>query len=166
MPRYLSAPLLTLLLSLSCAAALADERSELKLWVVDASTENREKPHFDSGLESIRRVLATSNHDTFRRVAAGTHGLADGKVTRIPLEGAYTLEAASPVPTQDGRYRVRLRILMKSDDSPPREIEALSTELLLHAEKPVLVRGLKKEGGRELILVLSLTVHTGERTPP
>lgn len=156
MLRPLSA-VVFLLLVLS-GAARASAQSELKLWVVEASAESRKECHFDAGLDSIKHVLSALPQDTFRKVSAGTHTLAGEDTTRIAVAGTYTLEVASPAATQDGRYRVRLRILMKSSDDPPREIEALSTELLLQPDKQVLVRGLKQKENGELLLVLSLSV--------
>lgn len=155
---------LVLLFALASAVATAAESSRLKVWVVEASSEAREKRHVDPGLEDIARVLVDLPHDTFRKAAAGTHTLRGDQPTKIPLVAGYTLESAEPVARTDGRYRIRLRILMKNSDDPPREIEALSTELLLRPEKQVLVRGLKgKERGEEILLVLCLSVPAPEK---
>jgi hypothetical protein len=154
--RILSVPILVFLLLWSADAGAV--QSELKVWVVEASTENRDTPHLDPGLEGIAVALRSLPHDTFHRLSAGTHNLAAEKKTRVPLVDNYTLEASSPEPGNDGRYRTYLRILIKTKDTPPREIEALSTELLLRPGKHVVVRGLKKEKGKELLLVLSLSV--------
>lgn len=157
--RGLGAVLLCLVpLLFPSPAAQAAEQSELKLWVVEASSEKREKKHFDPGLEAIRGVLEPLAHDTYRKVAVDKHQLADEGATRIQLTDTYTLVAAAPVSTTDGRVRMRMRILMKTTDTPPREIEALSTELVLRPDKPVLVRGLKVKGGTELLLVLAVSV--------
>jgi hypothetical protein len=139
-------------------AVQAAEGSELKLWIVEATTEKREKPQYDKGLEAIRSVLSALPHDTYRKVRVGKHTLSADGTTRIPITKAYTLETKPPVATSDGRLRLRLRILMKTTDKPPKEIEAISTELLLQPDKQLVVRGLKQKGGKELVLVFALTV--------
>ena len=138
--------------------AQAAPTSELKLWVVEASTEERDKSEYDKGLEAIQGILSSLPHNTYRKVRTGTHSLAEKGTTRIPATKVYTLEAASPVPTADGRQRVRLRILMPAKEKPAKEIQALSTDLLLRPDKQVLVRGLKLKDGTELIIVLSLSI--------
>ncbi|MCF6284874.1 MAG: hypothetical protein L3K26_06775 [Candidatus Hydrogenedentes bacterium] len=140
------------------SAAQAAEGSELKLWVVEATTEKREKPQYDKGLEAIERVLSALPHDTYRKVHTGKHTLLADGLTRIMITKTYTLETKPPVATSDGRLRLRLRILMKTTDKPPKEIEAVSTELLLQPDKQLVVRGLKQKGGKELVLVFALTV--------
>ena len=141
--------------------AHATAHAELRLWVVEATTKGREKPQYDKGLEAIRGVLSALPHDTYRKVRVGKHNLSATENTRIAISKDYTLEAAPAVAASDGRLRLRLRILMKTDEKPPKEIEALSTELLLIPDKHVLVRGLKQKNGKELVLVLSLTVLKG-----
>lgn len=139
-------------------AAHAATHAELKLWVVQVTTEGREKPLYGKGLEAIRGVLSALPHDTYKKIGAAKHPLAEKGNTRITISKAYTLEAAPPVSNSDGRQRLRLRILMKTDDKPPKEVAAISTELLLIPDKHVLVRGLKQKNGTELVLVLSLRV--------
>ena len=155
--RTLSVALLVLLV-LPWSTANGAARSELKLWVVEARTEERETTQYDKGLEAIHRVLSSLPHNTYRNVSTGTHPLKDPGITRIVLTSAYTLEMSAPVAGSDGRHRVRLRILTMSKETPAKEIEALSTELLLRPDKQVLVRGLKLKEDRELVLVLSLSV--------
>ncbi len=145
-------------LTLPWSTAHGAARSELKLWVVEARTEDRDTTHYDKGLEAIHRVLSSLPHDTYRNVSTGIHPLKESGITRIALTSNYTLEMSAPVAGSDGRHRVRLRILTLSKETPAKEIEALSTELLLRPDKQVLVRGLKLKEDRELVLVLSLSV--------
>ena len=154
----ISLSLLLIALVATARGVAAETKSELNLWVVEASTENRETPHFDPGLDVIAAAVKGVPHNTYHKVAAGSHQLAANAPTRIPVADSHTLEAGSPKPTSDGRYRMRLRILMKTEDEPPKELEAISTELILNPEKKVLVRGLKRSGGKELLLILSLKV--------
>lgn len=147
----------TVLFLLGAAMATAEE-CDLKLWVVEAGNENRDTPHFDAGLDEIKSVLKSLPHDTYRKVSAKAHHLKSGAPTKVPLVENFTLEATAPERRGDGRYQTDLRILTQSKDKPPKEIEALSTELLLQPEKQVVVRGLKKKTGKELLLVLCLSV--------
>ncbi len=157
MLRILSVTLLMLgvLFSLECHG---EPQSDLKMWAVEASTEGKERPTFDKGLESITAVLAPLPHNVYRKVSTGTHRLSTTGNTRININKTYTLETASPVRSDDGRYRIQLRILMPSTETPEKEIKALDIEVLLKPDKQFLVRGLKLEKGKELVLVLSLSV--------
>lgn len=145
--------------------AWGEARLDLKVWVVKASTEQREKTHIDAGLEEIESVLKDVKdvpYNTFRRAAAGKHKLNNQGSTRIPLVARYTLESEAPVAMEDGRYRVQLRITMKSEDDPPKDIEVLSAELLHRPGKQVVVRGLKGEDRLELLLVVCLSTPEKE----
>ena len=108
---------LLLLAIIVCAGVNAAPRTDLNLWVVEASTKSLEKPEFEKGLEEIRGVLSTLPHDTYKLVTSGKHGLAVSGPTRVPIGGEYTLEAGAPVDSADGRYRIRLRILLKKKDA-------------------------------------------------
>lgn len=155
--RSLSVALM-LVLAFPWSVAYGAARSELKLWVVEARSVEREATRFDIGLDAIHRVLSGLPHNDYRNVSTETHAFNDQEITRIKLTSEYTLEMNTPVAGEDGRFRVRLRILTLSKEPPRKEIEALSTELLLRPEKQVLVRGLKLKDDGELVLVLALSV--------
>jgi hypothetical protein len=155
--RFFILPLFLGLFISELCTGVAVHAAELEMWVVESTTEGREERHYGKGLEAIHRVLAPVPHDTYKKVASGKHKLAASKTTRVPINKSYTLETAPPITAKDGRHRLKLRILMKKEGTPPKEIAALSTELLLHLDKPVVVRGLKAKGKVELVLVLALS---------
>ena len=161
-------------------------KAEFKIWVVEVRSEGRQEVHFDKGLEEIREAVKDSQHDTYRNLKTSSHTFKDAKPLRTALNDRYTLDSTVPTLADDGRYRLTLRVTMKSesaDKAPggasaliptdtlvpkpknpgrPKEIEAISSKLLLLPDEKVVVRGLKLEDGKEMVLVVSLSVPAGK----
>ena len=137
--------------------------AEFKIWAMEAHTEGRDAPHFDAGLEEIRDAVKALKFDTYLKLKTDVHQFKDDKEYRSPINDLYSLSASAPVADKDGRFRMQIRINMASKKAPGGEIEALDTELLLPPGKKVLVRGLKLGVGKELVVVLSLSIPN---TPP
>lgn len=137
--------------------------AEFKIWAMEAHTEGRNAPHFDAGLEEVRDAVKALKFDTYLKLKTDTHQFKDDKEYRSPINDVYALTASAPVADKDGRYRMQIKITMASKNAPGGEIKALDTELLLPPDKKVLVRGLKLGDGKELVVVLSLSIPA---TPP
>lgn len=177
MTAFLTVALLSALL-LAPNSAAAPASAEFKIWAVEVHDEGRNEPHFDKGLEEVRDTVLDSTHDTYINLKSTKHTFKGNKAVSTALTDRYTLTASPPTVASDGRYRVNLRLTMKSkekqsatsllqpdsliapDKTRPkdREIEALSSDLLLQPEKKVVIRGLKLDDGKEMILVVSLSV--------
>lgn len=178
--------LLGALLAAPESGGAAPAQTELKVWAVELDSQGRAEAHFDSGLEEIRDALKDPKHDTYRNLRSSRHGFKDAKPFKTALTDQYTLDTSAPARSADGRYRVKLRLTMKEEkpETPPpgngassllrpdglaptpprttpakpREIEALSSDLLLQPGKQVVIRGLKTEEGKDMVLVVSLSV--------
>lgn len=174
--------LTVVLLGALLAAPESGERppeAEFKIWAVEVHDEGREEPYFDAGLDEVRETVKDARFDTYINLKTDKHTFKDGQPVNTALTDRYTLRAGPPSKSPDGRYRMKLRLTMKAEtekarrtpglpvdtlvpQSSPRksarEIEALSSELLLQPEKQVIIRGLKLDDGKELILVVSLSV--------
>lgn len=172
------------------AAPASDQvppRAEFKIWAVEVYSEGRQEPFFDKDLEEVRSVVKDADHDTYRSLKTASHAFKDDKPVRTLLNDRYSLDTTVPVRAEDGRYRLTIRVTMKAEaeaksSTPssllsqeslvpkprnpgrPREIEALSSKLLLEPDEKVVVRGLKLDGGKEMVLVVSLRVpETAEK---
>lgn len=181
MTAFLTVALLSALLVAPDSAA-APAAAEFKIWAVEVHKEGRKAPHFDKGLEEVRETVQDSKHDTYINLKTTKHTFKGDKSVSTALTDRYTLTATPPTVAGDGRYRVNLRLTMKSEKKPgatsllqpdsliapdntrpkDREIEALSSDLLLQPDKKVVIRGLKLEDGKEMILVVSLSVPDKE----
>lgn len=139
--------------------------AEFKIWAMEAHTEGRDSPHFDSGLEEVRDAVKALKFDTYLKLKTDVHQFKDDTKYQSPIDAVYSLTASAPVTDKDGRYRMKLTISMASKKAPGGEIEALDTELLLPPGKKVLVRGLKLGDGKELVVVLSLSAPASGDTP-
>lgn len=165
-------------------SSTAPSKAEFRIWAVEVHAEGRDKPFFDKGLEEVRDALKDPKNpafDTYVNLKTAKQVFKDEKPVETAITDKYTLATSPPAKSGDGRYRVKLRLTMKSGKKPAgpppaspllpgesllppqknvkpqREIEALSSELLLQPEKPVAIRGLKLDEGKEMILVVSLT---------
>jgi len=139
------------------------QETQLHFWAMEAHTEGRQKVHFDPGLEAVREAVKPLKHDTYSKLKIGTHTFKDSKDFAEKLCPAYTLKASAPEQAEGGRYRVKVRITLSASGEKSDEIDALDTDLLIQPGKKVLVRGLKLDDGKELVLVLSLTAKRDEK---
>jgi len=142
-----------LLVAIAVAPA---EDADLQYWAMEAHTEGRDEPHFDKGLEPVRGAVKGLKHDTYTKIKTGTHPFKGDEPFSEKLDGEYCLKTTAPQKADGGRYRMTVRITMVKKGDGEKEIEALETELLLQPGKKVLVRGLKLEDDRELLIVFSL----------
>lgn len=184
MTAFMSVALLSAIL-LAPENAPAPAGAVFKIWAVEVHSEGRKEPHFDKGLEEVREAVEDSKHDTYVNLKTAKQSFKNAESARTALTDRYTLDTSPPTVTEDGRYRVKLRLTMKPDKkksgnpllqpdsliepAPKREkeVEALATELLMQPGKQVVVRGLKLEDGKEMVLVVSLSVpeETGAKKP-
>lgn len=165
-------------------------KAEFRIWAVEVHSEGREKPHFDKGLDDIRDAVKDAEHDTYLNLKTATHGFKDAKPVRTPLNDRYTLETTAPTRAEDGRYRVSVRVTLKAGSESkgggaqssllsgeslvpkpknpgrPKEIEAMASKLLLQPDQKVVMRGFKLEDGKEMVLVVSLSVPGEEAAKP
>ena len=162
-------------------------KAEFQIWVLEVHSEGRKEPYFDKGLEEVRDAVKDPHHDTYKNLKSLKHVFKDDKPLRTALTDRYTLDTSMPTLSDDGRYRLNLRVNMKAKEdekksgSPllqpdgllpppkntkkPKEIEALSSKLVLQPEEKVVVRGLKLEDGKEMVLVVSMRAPGGENGP-
>ncbi|MBL7645129.1 MAG: hypothetical protein JNK74_02955 [Candidatus Hydrogenedentes bacterium] len=134
----------------------AGDSAEFKIWAMEAHAEGRDAPHFDPGLDEVKDAVKSLKFDTYLKLKTDEHTFTDDQEYRAAINEQYTLSASPPVPTKDGRYRMKITITMPSTKTPGTEINALTTELLLQPGKKVLVKGLKLGEGKEMVVVLSL----------
>lgn len=186
MSPLLTVALLGVLLAAPESGSPPPPGAELRVWVIEASDEDRKESYVDSGLEKLRDAIVDTDHDTYKLLKTEVHAFRGGGALRTALSGRYTLATTLPAKSEDGRYRFALRVTMPSDkpkassDNPllqtdsllppqkntskPREIEALSSKLSIQPEEKVVVRGLKTDAGKEMVIVLSLTVPAEEKS--
>jgi len=189
MPPFFMAVLLGAVLA--APPGTVSPKAEFKVWAVEVHSEGRPTPFFDKGLEEIRDALKDTKQDTFLNLKTAKHQFKGKEPVRTPLTDRYTLETTTPTRADDGRYRLTLKVTMKSAEGakspasrspllageslvpkpknpgrPKEEIEAMNSKLLLQPDQKVVMRGFKLDDGKEMVLVVSLSVPEETPTKP
>lgn len=134
----------------------ASDTCTVMMVAVQATNEGRATKFFGPGLDKVRSALASFDYDTYTRITSTTKSIPIGKETRLIIDEHYTLIMDPISSVQDGRIRVKARILMKGKGG--KIVNALDTTLTMVLGKHLNLGGLRLPKG-ELILVL--TVQAG-----
>jgi len=110
---------LVLATAMLALAGTAKQTVVLQCWVVEASYEEREAPHFDPGLEPIKQAVSDLTFNTYRKLKAQRAAMAVDETARLPINGRYTLFLTPVSREEDGRVRVDIRVEMKRTSRNP-----------------------------------------------
>lgn len=134
-----------------------DRAVSVRMVAVQALTTGQREKKFDSELDEVRSVLATSKADTFKKVKTATTTAPYGNETRIPIDAKYTLYVTPLSKESGGRIKIEVRVTIPPKERKPRAepINAIKTTLIAVPGDKVKLQGLPMDEG-ELILVLSV----------
>ena len=156
-------PVLWLLgfLAVWCAAAQGEDRAQLAYTAIEASHENRERPHFDPELRDIRDAVSHLRYDTYRHLASGRTRTPYGEEAELELTERHTLHVTPVSKERDGRIRAEIRVTKKLDerdgDGNRRVVNALRTTTRMAPGDPLCLGGFHLERG-DLVIILVLGV--------
>lgn len=146
------------LLTLSCVAAGEDvpkEPLQVAVVAVQAKNEGRSAKHFGEGLAKVRKAIKGLNYDSFYKIRSADVPVPYGEEAKIFIDEQYALYVTPLSVTEEGRIRLRARIMMKSKG---KTIKALDTKLTMTPGSSANLGGLRLKSG-ELIIVVSVKLE-------
>ena len=146
------ASLMLLALSFVAAGDAPAEPLQVSVVAVQAKNEGRGAKHFGDGLAKVRPAIKGLDYDSFYKLRSADVPIPYGEEAKIFIDDRYALYITPLSVTEEGRIRIRARIMMKSKD---KSVKALDTKLTMTPGSSANLGGLRLKSG-ELIIVLSV----------
>ena len=144
------------------AANNAQERPDpvtVGFTAIQATVENRNEKHFDSGLREIRNALDGLGYDTYRQIMRRQARAPFRQETKFTINEQYTLYVTPLTREPNGRVRIETRVEKRLDeydeDGRRKTVNALKTTSTVTPGDDLCLGGFPLDEG-DLIIVFSV----------